>query len=691
MGLKNKLSFYSENYFWHWLMLLLVISLSIRVVIYQEFISSNPFSEVFFSDDWVYWVMAGSKAAGNWLEQTPFLSAPLFPFLLGIVRWFGGTLHTVYLLHLGLGILCIFLIAIGTRNRFGATTALIASSLFAFAEEPALSFTKVMADSTQLFLVILVWFFWSRFSENKTAPLVLVFLTGMIIGLLILAWPPAQLLLFLYGIWLFFYDKNSLTRRLTRSVIGLAAGLIMISPATLHNYHADHEFVLVSANAGINLLQGNNQDAKGIITPIQGIRTDRQHMYEDAARVYAQATGHVENWKIMDAFFRDQAVSFMLENPVKSVQLFIKKFYWFLSSRHYDNISVRSLEREHGLYQRAILTPVELPWLMGLTILGLYFLAKNGLRYTPEITILLLTVIVCVVFHYSARYRLPAAPVLCIFSAVAITHWKALKLTRSIKLGITFLPVLFLIINQFSGFGSVDFMRADTATKIAHAYVEVGDRRVRAQNLASAILQYEKAVDAEPGYLTPYQRLAHLGLKSGQVDLTIRWASTAVTLPGSGTDFHRLLFNAYLIKQDYFSAAKILQKLVKSVPDDLPLQQKLVWFMATSPDDKTRNPALALDLARQLLGRTDGTGRIGGLVALAVAQLANNDREASRQSLTKAIKLAHRSGLTDNLETLEKMRREVDTLERFEYQATPFITLSPWDLSKPHPMDLIEF
>ena len=127
----------------------------------------NPFSEAFFSDDWVYWVMAGSKAAGNWIPETPFLSAPLFPYLLGFVRWIGGGLKSVYVIQLILGMASILLIAFGTKKRFGETAALIAAALFAFSEEPTMTFTRVMADSVQIFLVTLVWFLWCRLSDQK--------------------------------------------------------------------------------------------------------------------------------------------------------------------------------------------------------------------------------------------------------------------------------------------------------------------------------------------------------------------------------------------------------------------------------------------------------------------------------------------------------------------------------------------
>ncbi len=686
-----KINFLQNRSFGLWLGFILIVALIIRSIILLEFLTMNPFSEAFFSDDWVYWVMAGSKAAGNWIPETPFLSAPLFPYLLGFVRWIGGGLKSVYIIQLMLGIASILLIAFGTRKRFGETAALIAAALFAFSEEPTMTFTRVMADSVQIFLVTLVWFLWCRLSDQKDQSLKQIFITGIIIGLLTLAWPPAQLLLIGYAIWLYFTSNISTTDRFIKSLVGLFAGLLIISPVTIHNYKTDGEFILISANSGINLLQGNNKNAQGIISTLNGIRTDRQHMFSDATQVYKKAHGQIDSWKKIDSFFGDQAKDFILGQPQNSIPLLAKKFYWFLSSQDYDNISVLSLEQSHGLYRAAKLAPIELTWLMGLALLGVIILIRNIHRYTPEFLILGITIFACVVFHYSARYRLPAAPMLCILSAVAITQWRQIFLPSMVKYATALLPILFIFINYFTGFASVEFMRKDTATKISHAYVEVGDRRVRDENYDSAIYNYQNAVTADPTYDTPYLRLAHLGVKTKRSDLNFRPSKRVVLNPQAKIVALKLLYNSQLSDKNFNEAAETLRDLIEEIPSDLQLQQNLIWMLSTCPDQGVRDPETALDLSRKLLAASQGTGRIGGLVTLATAQLSSGNKKAATHAIEKAIKMAKRSGLTDGLETLEKLQNDVQTKEAFDFKATPFKLDSPWDMTKPHPMDLLEF
>ena len=253
------------------------------------------------------------------------------------------------------------------------------------------------------------------------------------------------------------------------------------------------------------------------------------------------------------------------------------------------------------------------------------------------------------------------------------------------------LPVLFIFINYFTGFASVEFMRKDTATKISHAYVEVGDRRVREEDYDSAIFNYQRAVTADPSYDTPHLRLAHLGVKTKRSDLAFRPSKRVILNPQAKIVSLKLLYNSQLSENKFSDAADTLQNLINEIPDDLQLQQNLIWLLATSPDPETRDPERALELSRKLLAYSQGSRRIGGLVTLATAQLSSGDKTAAAHSIEKAIKVAKRSGLSDSMGTLKKLQQDVETKEAFDFQATPFKIDDPWDMAKPHPMDLIEF
>ena len=76
------------------------LALLLRVAILDEFLRENPLAECPRVDAHTYWQMAQRMADGQWVGETPFLSAPLYPYSLGVVRTLGGGLLTVYVLQL---------------------------------------------------------------------------------------------------------------------------------------------------------------------------------------------------------------------------------------------------------------------------------------------------------------------------------------------------------------------------------------------------------------------------------------------------------------------------------------------------------------------------------------------------------------------------------------------------------------
>lgn len=687
----------------------MLLTFALRLVIYQEFIHTNPFSQAFFSDDWVYWVMAGGKAAGNWIDPGPFLSAPLYPFLLGGLRSLGLDLPAIFFLQLLLGVISTGLIAIGARQRYGEFTALLAAILFAFAEEPVLSFTKIMADSSQLFLIILVWFVWRKLLDRDQPCWVMAALLGILIGLLCLIWPPAQLLIPVLVISYFlrfsnqgscFYSNILASRRaLQFSLISLIMSLLIIAPVTWHNYKTDHSFILISANSGINLLQGNHPNSEGYITPIDGIRTDRQNMFADAKQRYDEAHEQSANWKTIDAYYGDQAKSFILNNPAESIPLFFKKFYWFISSYDYDNIGIRKFEKELGLYQTSWLAPIALPWLMGLTFLGFIFYIKSLRHYLPEFALLGLTVFVCVLFHYSARYRLPAAPFLCLATALTISNWKQIPLPRAInfsfiKFVIALLPVFFLIINQQTGFAHVDFLRSDTAPKVSQAYLEAGDRAYRNEQFDQADSLYQKASAADPSYLSPQLRQYYLRDQHAEAISTAPdfFSNRLSGKFASHPDLLRHQFNIALRTNNYSQAIEVLNRLIVLEPRDRDFQKKLFWLIShciTKPD--TSSLSQALSLARDWLGQSRGDDRIDAYIALAIAQHANQQFSRATKSLNTAKRLAERHQSSIQIDEIKSLADQFSKGEQPDCKITPFNMPSPVDLTKPHPMDFINF
>jgi len=81
------------------------------------------------NDARVYWQWAGEIAGGKLVGATPFLSAPLYPYLVAVVRASGGGLQAVCVAQALLHLATIALLFRIAEKRFGLATAVVGAAL----------------------------------------------------------------------------------------------------------------------------------------------------------------------------------------------------------------------------------------------------------------------------------------------------------------------------------------------------------------------------------------------------------------------------------------------------------------------------------------------------------------------------------------------------------------------------------
>jgi hypothetical protein len=425
--------------FWAILFGMCVVALVFRAAILAEGLRENPFVKRPSIDGIAYWQMAEHMAQGRWTESTPFLSAPLYPYCLGVVRTLGGGLTTVYVLQVLVHVATAGLLGWATRVRFGAAAGLLAAALFLALTEPAYSTTRILGSTLQLFLVTLLWWRWlvlaaAGFRWGRALGV------GALLGLLALAFPPAMLVAPLYGLWLWWYFGHN-WRSLAKGLIGLAAALVVISPATLHNLLIHGEFIPITAHGGLTLAQGNTPSAMGIVDVVP-VGLDRSKMHEEAARQFEKAHGRRGSWREVDAFFRDQAIKYWLEHPRGALRLFTLKLCMYAACQSYDDgMMCIALERENGISSLAFLAPLPVPWLLGAAFVGVVACINRPGRAFPDWVLFFLPLVVVLIFFYGPRYRIVAAPPACALAAYALTHFLTWRRWRTASLVVFVLPV----------------------------------------------------------------------------------------------------------------------------------------------------------------------------------------------------------------------------------------------------------
>ncbi len=566
---------------------------ALRALILAEQLAENPFALIPYSDGEHYWRMAGDVAAGRGLGGTPFLVAPLYPVLLGLLRALGGGLPALYAIQTGLHLATAALVACAARARFGPREGLAAAALFLALGEAALYPARVLSATLQLFLAALAWWECTGLSDRDAGRPAAVARAGLATGLLALAFPAALALVPLLAV---FVHRRA---GLARAAVAFGAGALAIAPATLYNARASGEFIPVTAHSGVTLAQGNDPTSIGIYTPLDGVSHSIHRQHEDAARLFQRETGRTGSWSEIDAWFRGRVFAWWRSDPGGAAALLARKLHWTLTSRQYDNVATFALEREHGLGRRAALAPVELPWLLGLVLVGAAVAARDRRGLVPELALLGLPLLVCVVFHYSGRYRLVAAPVLCGLAGLAIVRWRELAWPRAAILATALLPLPLLAADAASGFASLDFMRPDFARTLARQHTRAGMLRTVEGDLDAAEQHFRRALEARSDDVLAY----------------------------------RALYNLDVERREWADASATLEALVRIAPSDAEVHLVAAWLLAGVPDPALRSGEAALAEVREA-ERLLGTERTDVLLARALA-LARSGRSTEAIAATE--------------------------------------------------------
>jgi tetratricopeptide (TPR) repeat protein len=560
------------------LALLCLAAAAARVAILTDQLEENPFARVPFSDGELYWKMAGELAGGG-LGGEPFLVAPLYPALLGLLRACGGALVAVYGVQTALHLATAALVATAARARFGAREGLTAATFFLLLGEPALYAARVLSATLQLFLAAWLGWEWARLAGSTACGLPRAARAGLSLGLFALSFPAALALVPFLALWL--------ARRagLARAAWAAAAAGCAIAPASVHNLLASGELVPITAHSGITLAHGNDPASIGIYTPLAGVGRSIHEQHRDAARLFEREVGRAGSWSEVDAHFRRRVFAWWRAHPLDAAALLARKLHWTLTSRGYDNVATFALEREHGLGRRAALAPLELPWLLGLGLLGLALAARERRGVAPELALLLLPVLVCVVFHYSGRYRLVAAPALCALAGLGLVGARALPWPRAATLGVALLPLPLLASDAVVGFGALDFMRDEFARTLAHQHARAGRVREAEGDALAAERHYRRALAARPG-----EPIAA-----------------------------RALYNLEVARGEFAGARAILEDLARAEPEDAEAHLALAWLLAGVADPALRDGDAALAHVREA-ERLLGAENADAMLARALAE-----------------------------------------------------------------------
>jgi tetratricopeptide (TPR) repeat protein len=382
---------------------LFLISLSIRFYYLLE-LSQIPFFDTVLKsfDHHNFDMGAQSVAQGDWLARSPNNSySPLYKYFLGaIYAVFGRNFYAIYGIQFVLGALGSVLIFLAGKKLFDARVGFIAFLGFSFYSTEIIYEGVILRAAFITFLGILSFYLLIRLQDFSTTSRLVVL--ALVLSLFFQSRPNTLLCLPFIIVFLHKYVFKSWDReeRLNGWVIFLMPFCLSFVPILMQCYFVHGKFVFLDASGPRAFLAGNFIDYPGFgFVPNLLLQFQKENGLENlspASFVFQQITN----------------------DPLGFIGLYLRKIYFFFNDLEAtSNISPL-------LYQESSkVLPYSLnhfSYFSSLGLMGIVLAIRKREKLFLLYSYLFAMTLSVILFHVVARFRIPAAPFLILFSAYAI-------------------------------------------------------------------------------------------------------------------------------------------------------------------------------------------------------------------------------------------------------------------------------
>lgn len=410
---------------------------------------SNPLVDAEFHHYW-----GGAIVTGDWtpphgrpdpkIRTTPFLRPPGYPFFLAAVYRIAGVGYLApRIAQMMLGLASCLMAYFLARTWYGRGVGFVYALLMATNWSFIYFEGRFLEPSLLIFLLLSAVYtlgLWMRLGARKYAVL-----SGVALGLAAAVRPNVLLLIPVARVWMFRARKTGTTRRhaVFDGLLMLAGALLPIAPLTVRNAIVADDFVLISANAGVNLFIGNNESADGFyFGSLEGVGDfGTCYDYPRLVRTVERDVGRSMKYSEVSRYFTRRAIDFAVSHPLDVLALTIRKVWMFWAPCEISHNYVVAFDRESSRILRHL--PFGFPlvasgFLLGLVVCGARWrklrTAPNESeteRYRITLLVLAFTVVYAasfMPFFNAALYRMPVIPLLMLFVAIAVRHlWLAIS------------------------------------------------------------------------------------------------------------------------------------------------------------------------------------------------------------------------------------------------------------------------
>ena len=503
------------------LLALFAIALIWRVS-YIRRLALTPLGGSLIEDAEFYWNWAGFLLRHGFLGARPFFLAPLYPYVLALLRMpLGDSVQAVLMVQAVWGSAAVVLLADAARRLTRPSVGLAVGVLAAFYESAVFFDGLILMESLLFFLeCLLLWWVVARTARATRWSSALV--AGVLIGVIAEGRATSAVLLVPAALWILGAARGGAAprapgagavapagpgaaKRAGRSALPalgiLVAGFLCVTaPVAVRNFAVGHEWIPFTYNLGFNLYAGNSPEANGGFTSIT--RTHRaSSQREELMEAGAQADGREYLRKVegvdlspaaSSAWWANRALAWIRAHPGRTLGLALRKLTMMWNREEYAQI-------ENVNEFRDVAGPIGLPlagsflFVGALAFAGLLLSWRGGgaVRFTLGYVVLMTLAIVP--FFVTDRYRFHLVPAAFLLAALALERaWRVWRERdrRALR------PVALALI---AGLVVVN-LPAPTLGRAKYAWgvaADLGARWARRGRNDLAVEQYERAIQLE--------------------------------------------------------------------------------------------------------------------------------------------------------------------------------------------------
>ncbi len=576
------------------LLLICFFGFVIRLLFLIE-INDTPFFQNLHSDSKIYnkWsdeIVTEGRLYG---EQVYFMS-PVYPYFFAVIKvLFNDSVLAIRLIQIVIGTINIIIMFLIGRNLFSSTagyvTALLSATYIVF-----IFYTStILSETLQLFVVSLLLLMVSRNPQNLNHKN--WFIIGVLLGLAALF--RANILIFYFPalIWILFYYGRNHHWIFIRRIIGFfTLGLVLsIFPATLNNYLASGDFVLISSNGGINFYIGNNKDAIGIYQPPKDF-----DIFSDLSgeRYAEKISGKILSSSETSAFWFEKGFDYIFEHPFDFFLLMVNKTALFFSPNEHPQSFIMDIDFFKEQYSTVLKFPLPgFGFIMIFSIFGFVLTIKDKSKYSLIYLFIFCYIIATVLFFIAGRFRIAITPVFISFAAVGIIQiYSFIKIRRYKEIIVASSLVIIYLISQkylvknydlssydaFLNLGNIYFERGEYPEAYQSymksleykdyylTYMMIGNFFNAQRNFPNAYKAYQNAIKRNPRSAITFFNLGTLFINVSNFDSALVNFEKAIEIDPSFADSYRNIAIIYYVRGDYNKSLIYFEKYLELSNDE---------------------------------------------------------------------------------------------------------------------------